>query len=329
MAERDRFMIPENIQVDKSSYSGSYGKFTLTPFERGWGTTIGNAYRRILISSIEGAAIVAVRVNEYLNEFASIPGVVEDVIDILLNLRHLPIRLHTRSTKRLYLRAETLGAVTAGLIDHDADVEIVDPNHYICTLGDKGSIELEMIVKVGRGFVPAERNQDPDLPRGFIPVASLHSPVRKVNIKVDSERVGRLTEYERLTLEIWTNHTITPVQALHEASDLLKKHTALFDALEEVVIKEPEKEVELQPVRVDTEEPTIKLTLDALGLDARLVKVLEGHQIKTIQELTQHSRQELAKLQAVGPKSIDKIIQKLKEHGYQLKNDNKDQGTEP
>ena len=309
MIEGDQFIIPERVEIDADSYTPTYGRFSAGPFERGWGTTVGNAFRRILLSSIEGAAVVAVRVNEFLHEFANIPGVVEDVFEILLNLRHLPIRLHSPSAKRLYLRADTVGPVTAEMIEHDADVDIVDPSHYICTLGDRGSIELEMIVRQGRGFVPAERNQEADLPRGFIPVASLHSPVRKVNLQVEPERVGRRTEYDRITLEIWTNGAVTPVQALLQAHHLLGRHLDIFARLEEPEPPAPEPEVEETPAGES-------IPIEELGLQTRILNILHSHHIDTVQDLLQYSPKTLKKLPNLGPKYVEQIFQALEERGY-------------
>ncbi len=318
MYGKQKFYIPEKIEIETHTYSRYFGRFIARPFERGWATTIGNAYRRVLLSSIEGAAIVAVNINESLHEFASIPGVVEDVYEIILNLRHLPIKLFTDSMKRLRLQVNTIGPVYARQIEHDADVEILAPDHYICTIGDEGRIQIEMIVARGRGYVPAERNARPELPKGFIPVASIHSPVKKVAYKVEPERVGRLTEYERLTLEIWTNGTVTPVEALHQATEMILRHTNLFETLEEPEIKEdvaPPAEEEAH----EAEEVQTKVALEDLGLRAGLTKILKEQGIETVADLITKTKADLLNLNRVGKKSVEEIIESLKKHNLTLR----------
>ncbi len=259
--------------------------------------------------------MVAVRVNDYLHEFASIPGVVEDVFEILLNLRHLAIRLHTHGPKRMILRANAIGPVTARMIEHDADIEIVNPDHYICEIGDQGEIELEMIVRKGRGFVSAERNQEEDLPRGFIPVASLHSPVRKVNFHVEAARVGRRTEYENLLLEIWTNGTVTPVEALNEAVDLWVRHAEIFRGLEppEPVPAEEVAEAEKAPTGL-----TEAADIEELGLSTRVANVLKSHDIDTVGKLLKLTPGQLSKIPNIGPRSFQEIIEQLRARGLRL-----------
>jgi DNA-directed RNA polymerase subunit alpha len=317
------FRMPEAVEVEPHTYSRYFGRFTAAPFERGYGITIGNALRRILLSSIEGAAVVAVRVNENLHEYASIPGVVEDVYEILLNLRHLVIRLLTDKPKRLYLRVDRKGPVYARDIEHDAEVEILEPDHYICTIGGDGYIELEMIVKKGRGFVPAERNQTPGLPRGFIPVSSIHSPVRKVNFRVEPTRVGQRTDYDRLILEIWTNGTVTPVEALRQATEIWVRHAQLF-----LNVSEPE----VVPSAVPAGEPTVEEAtrskaeaeilqqdIAELGLSNKIVRTLYNNRIRRVAELVQMSAAELQDLPNVGPKSVEEIEQALQRYGLSLR----------
>lgn len=321
MVPREAFYIPENVEVEPHTYSRYFGRFYAAPFERGYGITVGNALRRILLSSIEGAAIVAVRVNENLHEYASIPGVVEDVYEILLNLRHLVLKLHTDRPKRLYLRVDRKGPVYARDIEHDAEVEILEPDHYICTIGADGYIELEMIARKGRGFVPAERNQSPDLPRGFIPVASLYSPIRKVNFRVEPTRVGQRTDYERLTLEIWTNGTVTPVEALRQAADFWTWHAAIFQAVAEPEVKEeaPVPASEEKEVAPEASEEVLKQDVAQLGLSSRLVNVLHTHKINRVSELVSMTVEQLRDLPNLGPKSLEEIQAVLQKHGLSLK----------
>ena len=202
------FQKPKRLAVDTETLTDKYGKFTAQPFERGFGTTIGNALRRTLLSSIEGAAVTAVRIEGVLHEFQSITGVVEDATDIILNLKQIPFKLNGDGPKALYLRADQAGVVTSGSIEADGDVEILDKDVYICTVSEGGKIDMEMRLKRGRGYISADKNFDADLGLGFIPVDSVHSPVRKVNYLVEAARLGQITDYDKLTLEIWTNGTV-------------------------------------------------------------------------------------------------------------------------
>ena len=227
------FQKPKRLAVDQETLTNIYGKFSAQPFERGFGTTIGNALRRTLLSSIEGAAVTAVRIEGVLHEFQSITGVVEDATDIILNLKQIPFKLNGEGPKALYLRADAAGVITSGQIEADSDVEILDPNVYICTISEGGRIDMEMRLKRGRGYVSADKNFDSDLGIGFIPVDSVHSPVRKVNYLVEAARLGQITDYEKLTLEIWTNGTVLPADALGLSAKLLKDHMTIFINFEE------------------------------------------------------------------------------------------------
>ncbi|MGP0074243.1 MAG: DNA-directed RNA polymerase subunit alpha, partial [Bryobacteraceae bacterium] len=204
------FQKPKRLAVDTETLTEKYGKFSAQPFERGFGTTVGNALRRTLLSSIEGAAVTAVRIEGVLHEFQSIAGVVEDATDILLNLKQIPFKLNGDGPKALYLNAEQPGVVTAGMIEADGDVEILDKDVYIATVSEGGRLSMEMRLKRGRGYVSADKNFDSDLGIGFIPVDSVHSPVRKVNFTVDAARLGQITDYDKLTLEVWTNGAVMP-----------------------------------------------------------------------------------------------------------------------
>lgn len=323
MIQTEEFLMPEVVEVEPHTYSRYFGRFTAAPFERGYGITVGNALRRILLSSIEGAAVVAVRVNENLHEYASIPGVVEDVYEILLNLRHLVVRLLTDKPKRLYLRADRKGPVYARDIEHDAEVEILEPDHYICTIGGDGYIELEMIVKKGRGFVPAERNQTPSLPRGFIPVSSIHSPVRKVHFHVEPTRVGQRTDYDRLILEIWTNGTVTPVEALRQATELWIRHAQLFLNVSEPEVVAAatatgEAAVE-EAVTPESAAEILQRDVADLGLPNKIIRTLYNNRIRRVAELVQMSAGGLQDLPNLGPKSIEEIQQALQKFGLSLR----------
>jgi DNA-directed RNA polymerase, alpha subunit, bacterial and chloroplast-type len=210
-----------------------YARFSAQPFERGWGTTVGNTLRRALLSSIEGAAITAVKIEGVLHEFSSIAGVVEDATDIILNLKQVPIKLNTDLPKTIYVTVEQPGPVTSAQIEEDADFAVLDKSVYIATVSEGGKLQIEMRVKNGRGYVAADRNYDEDLPIGYIPVDSVHSPVRKVNYSVESARLGQMTDYEKLMLEVWTNGAITPNDAIGLAAKLVKDHMSIFINFEE------------------------------------------------------------------------------------------------
>src|SRR6201987_4377048 len=218
------FQKPKRLAVDTETLTEKYGKFSAQPFERGFGTTIGNALRRTLLSSIEGAAVTAVKIEGVLHEFQSIAGVVEDATDIILNLKQIPFKLSGDGPKALYLRVDRAGVVTSGQIEADGDVEILDKDIYIATVSEGGKLDMEMRLKRGRGYISADKNFDGDLGIGFIPVDSVHSPVRKVNYAVDAARLGQITDYDKLTLEVCTNGTVLPADAVGLAAKLLKDH---------------------------------------------------------------------------------------------------------
>ena len=207
------FQKPKRLAVDTETLTEKYGKFSAQPFERGFGTTIGNALRRTLLSSIEGAAVTAVKIEGVLHEFQSITGVVEDATDIILNLKQIPFKLNGEGPKALYLRADQPGVVTSGMIEADGDVEILDKDVYVATVSEGGKLDMEMRLKRGRGYVSADKNFDSDLGIGFIPVDSVHSPVRKVNYTVDAARLGQITDYDKLTIEVWTNRSVLPADS--------------------------------------------------------------------------------------------------------------------
>src|SRR5438128_1617951 len=227
------FQKPKRLATDTETLTDKYGRFYAQPFERGFGTTIGNALRRVMLSSIEGAAVTAVKIEGVLHEFQSIPGVVEDATDIILNLKQIPFKLAGDAPKAIYLRSDQPGVVTSGMIEADADVEILDKDVYIATVSEGGKLDMEMRLKRGRGYVSADKNFDSDLGLGFIPVDSIHSPVRKVNYAVDAARLGQITDYDRLTLEVWTNGTVLPADAVGLAAKLLKDHLTIFINFEE------------------------------------------------------------------------------------------------
>ncbi len=229
------FQKPKRLAVDTSTLTDKYGIFWAQPFERGFGTTVGNALRRVLLSSIEGAAVTAVKMEGVLHEFQSIPGVVEDATDIILNLKQIPFKLAGDAPKAIYLRADQPGVVTSGMIEADGDVEVLDKDVYIATVSEGGKLDMEMRLKRGRGYISADKNFDEDLGIGFIPIDSVHSPVRKCNYTVEAARLGQITDYDKLTLEVWTNGSITPADAIGLAAKLLKDHMNIFINFEEEI----------------------------------------------------------------------------------------------
>ncbi len=291
-----------------------YAQFSAQPFERGFGTTIGNALRRVLLSSIEGAAITAIKIEGVLHEFSSIPGAVEDATDIILNLKQIPLKLHGDEPKTIYLKASGPGSYTSGQIEHDATVEILDKNVYIGTVSEGGSLQIEMRVQNGRGYVSADRNFDEDLGIGYIPVDSVHSPVRKVNYYVEAARLGQVTDYDKLTIEIWTNGSITPQDSLGLAAKLIKDHMQIFIQFEEKVeaVEEPAE------IRQDAVLEHLNKSVDELELSVRSYNCLKNANIRTIGELVTKSEAEMLKTKNFGRKSLNEIKEILAHMGLEL-----------
>ena len=308
------FQKPKRLAVDAETLSDTFGKFSAQPFERGFGTTIGNALRRTLLSSIEGAAVTAIRIEGVLHEFQSITGVVEDATDIILNLKQVPFKLAGEGPKALYLRADQPGPVTSGMIEADSDVEILDKNVYIATVSEGGKFELELRVKNGRGYVAADRNFDEDLPIGYIPIDSVHSPVRKVNYAVEAARLGQMTDYEKLTLEVWTNAAITPQDAIGLASKLMKDHMSIFINFEET----PDLPEEVVENYSDPRLEFLDRSVEELELSVRSYNCLKNANIQNLRELVQKTESEMLKTKNFGRKSLNEIKDILHKMGLSL-----------
>src|SRR5437773_1402821 len=291
-----------------------YAQFSAQPFERGFGTTIGNALRRVLLSSIEGAAITAVKIEGVLHEFSAIPGVVEDATDIILNLKQIPLKLHGDERKTVYLKGLQPGVYTSGNIEHDPDIEILDKNIYIGTVSEGGTLQIEMRVQNGRGYVAADRNFNEDLGIGYIPVDSVHSPVRKVNYFVEAARLGQVTDYDKLTIEIWTNGAIAPPDALGLAAKLIKDHMQIFIQFEE----KPDVVEEAPEVRTDAVVEHLNKSVDELELSVRSYNCLKNANIRTIGELVTKSEAEMLKTNNFGRKSLNEIKEILTSMGLSL-----------
>ncbi len=317
------FQRPKRLQVDTETLTDRYGKFSAQPFERGFGTTIGNSLRRTLLASIEGAAVTAVKIEGVLHEFQSIPGVVEDATDIILNLKQVPFKLNGDGPKALYLRVEEPGVVTSGMIEADGDVEILDRDVYIATVSEGGKLDMEMRLKRGRGYISADRNFDGDLGIGFMPVDSVHSPVRKVNYAVEAARLGQITDYDKLTLEVWTNGSVVPADAVGLAAKLLKDHMSIFINFEE--------EIELDS-RLDDRggllrNDNLNRSVEELELSVRSYNCLKNANIQTIGELVQKTEAEMLKTKNFGRKSLNEIKEILAQMGLSLGMKIDDQGN--
>jgi len=308
------FQRPKRLACNLDTLTEKYGQFYAQPFERGFGTTIGNALRRVLLSSIEGAAITAVRIEGVLHEFSSIPGVVEDATDIILNLKQIPLKMNVDGPKTLYLHADQPGEVTSRMIQEDPDVEILDKDVFLATISEGGSLHIEMRVKAGRGYVSAEKNFDEDLPIGYIPVDSVHSPIRKVNYAVEAARLGQVTDYDKLSLDVWTNGAITPQDAIGLAAKLLKDHMNIFINFEE----QPEAEEVPQERAVTVRNENLDRSVEELELSVRSYNCLKNANITTIRELVQKTEQEMLKTKNFGRKSLSEIKEILTAMGLSL-----------
>lgn len=308
------FQKPKRLVANTDTLTDKYGQFSAQPFERGFGTTIGNALRRVLLSSIEGAAITAVRIEGVMHEFSSIPGVVEDATDIILNLKQIPLKMSVEGPKTLTLNIDQPGEVTSRMIQEDADVDVLDKDVYIATVSEGGSLHIEMRVKTGRGYTSAEKNFDEDLPIGYIPVDSVHSPLRKVNYTVEAARLGQMTDYDKLTLDVWTNGAITPQDAVGLGAKLLKDHMNIFINFEE----EPEIQEATADRPVQAHNENLDRSVEELELSVRSYNCLKNANITTIRELVQKTEQEMLKTKNFGRKSLNEIKEILSAMGLSL-----------
>lgn len=301
-----------NKYIDEA---GNYGKFVVEPLERGYGTTLGNALRRILLSSLPGAAVTSVKIDGVLHEFSTIPGVKEDVTEIILNLKKLAIRLNGENTKRVIINAVGPKEVTAADIIIDSDVEIFNPELHIATLEDNATLVMEINIARGRGYVPAEMNKTESTPISVIPVDSIYTPVRKVNFTVENTRVGQVTDYDRLVLEIWTDGSITPEEGVSIGAKIMQEHLNLFIQLTdttgtmEIMVEKEE----------DQKEKALEMTIEELELSVRSFNCLKRAAINTVEELTQKSEDDMMKVRNLGKKSLDEVKAKLEELGLGLR----------
>jgi len=308
------FQKPKRLDFEPESLSATYGKFYAQPFERGFGTTIGNALRRVLLSSIEGAAITAVKIEGVLHEFSSLPGVVEDVTDIILNLKQIPIKMHTTEEKILTLDVTRKGKVTASDLQGDSAIDILEADAPIATLSENGKLQMEMRVSMGRGYVSADKNFDEDMGIGYIPIDSVHSPVRRVNYHVEAARIGQATDYDRLVLEVWTNGTVSPADAVGLAATLLRDHLTIFVNAEVETALEGVGEGELPENLAEY----LNKSVDELELSVRSANCLKNAGIRTIRDLVQKSEKDMLETKNFGRKSLNEIRDILRPMGLSL-----------
>jgi DNA-directed RNA polymerase subunit alpha len=309
------FQRPKRLDLERDTLTDRFGRFYAQPFERGFGTTIGNALRRVLLSSIEGAAVTAVKIDGVQHEFSPIPGVVEDATDIILNLKQIPLKMHVDRTKTLYLRVNRAGEVKARDIETDADVEILEPDAHVATVAEGGSLHMEMRVKRGRGYVAADKNFDEDLGIGWIPIDSVHSPIKKVNYLVEAARLGQTTDYDKLTVDVWTNGSVTPRDAVSLAAKLTRDHLNIFISLEDLADQQAESASE-QPRAVLNEN--LDKSVEELELSVRSYNCLKNANIRTIRELVQKTEAEMLKTKNFGRKSLNEIKDILSSMGLSL-----------
>src|SRR6201981_1882508 len=309
------FQMPRRLAADTETFIARYGRFSAQPFERGFGTTVGNSLRRALLSSIEGAAITAVKIEGVEHEFSSIKGVVEDATDVILNLKQIPFKLHGNQPKTLSISKTGPGEVTAGDIEGDADVEILDPALHIATLSEGGTLNIEMRLKRGRGYVSAERNFDEDLSLGYIPIDSVHTPVKKVNYAVDAARLGQNTEYDKLSIEVWTDGSIKPEDAIGLAAKLIKDHMSIFINFEEDTDEFAYAKIERPPLPRNDQ---LDRSVDELELSVRSYNCLKNADIRTIRDLVQRTEREMLATKNFDRKSLNEIYEILNGQAIQF-----------
>lgn len=309
------FQMPETIELDEGTYCATYGKFVVHPLERGFGVTVGNSLRRVLLASLQGAAITSVRIDSdpaVLHEFSSVDGVTEDVAEMVLNLKEVRLKLLNKRPAKVVLNVKGPGTFIAGdLQRNNTDFEVLNPDHHIATLNEKANFRIEMAVKRGRGYVTAEDNRDPDMAIGTIPIDSIFAPVRNVTFNVENTRVGQRTDYEKLILEIWTDGSITPDDALSQAARILRDHIQLFINFNVTTEEEPEQEIDEEILRV---RKLLKQPVKALDLSVRSANCLKEAGIKSVADLVRHSEEDMMKFKNFGRKSyieLQQVLQRL------------------
>lgn len=308
-------MIEPKIEIAEQSEDGTYGKFIVEPLERGYGITLGNSLRRVLLSSLPGAAPKSIKIDGVLHEFSTIPGVKEDVVEIILNLKEVAALLYTDEPVIARIDAEGKCEVKAGDIIGGGELEIMNPNHHIATLSEDGKLHMEITFVKGKGYIPSDKNKEPNQPIGVIPVDSIFTPVKKVSYSVENTRVGQVTDYDKLIMEVWTNGTVTPKEAISLASDMLVKYFKKFITFTgdyqstEIFAEKPERKV----------DKPLDMTIEELDLSVRSYNCLKRAGINTVQDLVQKTEEEMMKVRNLGKKSLEEVEQKLKALGLSLK----------
>ena len=318
------FQMPRRLAADSETLTERYGRFSAQPFERGFGTTVGNSLRRALLSSIEGAAVTAVKIEGVEHEFSSIKGVVEDATDVILNLKQVPFKLHGNESKTLRISKESAGEVTAADIETDADVEILDDTVHIATVSEGGSLKVEMRLKRGRGYVSADRNFDEDLSLGYIPIDAVHTPVKKVNYTVEAARLGQNTEFDKLTIEVWTDGSVKPEDSIGLAAKLIKDHMSIFITFEEDTDDFAYSKIERPPLPRNDQ---LDRSVDELELSVRSYNCLKNADIRTIRDLVQRSEREMLATKNFGKKSLNEIKEILNGMGLDFGMEFDEQGN--
>ncbi len=302
------------IECVISSEDNTYGKFVVEPLERGYGITLGNSLRRILLSSLPGIAVTSIKIDGVLHEFSTVPGVVEDVTEIILNVKGLSLDLHGEGPKVVYIDADGEGVVTAADIKADAEVEILNPDHKIATLSGDHKLYMELTLDRGRGYVSAEKNKHPGQPIGVIPVDSIYTPVSKVNYTVENTRVGQVTDYDKLTLEVWTNGSIKADEAISLGAKIMSEHLNLF-----IDLSDNAKNAEIMVEKEETKkEKVLEMTIEELDLSVRSYNCLKRAGINTVEDLTNRTEEDMMKVRNLGRKSLEEVFNKLKALGLSL-----------
>ena len=306
------FEKPNITKVDEST---NYGKFVVEPLERGYGTTLGNSLRRILLSSLPGAAVSSIQIDGVLNEFSTIDGVLEDVTQIILNIKKLALKMNTDEDKNIEIDVNGPAKVTAADIVADPDVEVLNPEQYICTVADGGHFHVRMTVKKGRGYVAADQNKSDDMPIGVLPIDSIFTPISRVNYQVESTRVGRRNDFDKLTLDVWTNGSISPREAISLAAKILTEHLDIF-----VNLTDEAKNAEIMVEKEEThKEKMLEMTIEELDLSVRSYNCLKRAGINTVQELTNKTEADMMKVRNLGRKSLEEVKNKLADLGLGLR----------
>jgi len=306
------------IEIVELSEDNRYGKFVCEPLERGYGTTLGNSLRRILLSSLQGAAITAVKIEGVLHEFSTIPGVREDVTDIILNLKTLRLKMHNDEPKTLRIERLTEGEVTAGDILVDPDIEVLNPELHLATVDASGSLKMEITVERGRGYVPGDKNKKPDHVIGIIPIDSIFSPIQRVNYQITDTRVGNVTDYDKLTLEVWTDGSIRPEEAVSKSASIMVAHLKLFQNLAGIIPEEDSIDGTFTEVVEEGNSKIMDMTIEDLDLSVRSYNCLKRAGINTVADLVQKSEDDMMKVRNLGRKSMEEVKKKLIELGLGL-----------